>query len=82
MRFGGFTGVSEGHQDLRLISGSLRAAYVLGAQREGLPHERKSVDPGSAHCRRRLQGPLSAVNSCQMSVFFANSMASSTSMPR
>jgi outer membrane autotransporter protein len=31
MSFGGFTGVAEGDQDLGILSGTLRAAYVLGS---------------------------------------------------
>jgi uncharacterized protein with beta-barrel porin domain len=31
MAFGGFTGVAEGDQDIGIVSGSLRAAYVLGS---------------------------------------------------
>ncbi|MTD93373.1 autotransporter domain-containing protein [Hyphomicrobium sp. xq] len=31
MAFGGFTGVAEGDQDVGIVSGSLRAAYVLGS---------------------------------------------------
>jgi uncharacterized protein with beta-barrel porin domain len=31
MAFGGFTGVAEGEQDIGIVSGSLRAAYVLGS---------------------------------------------------
>jgi uncharacterized protein with beta-barrel porin domain len=31
MAFGGFTGVAEGEQNLGLVSGTLRAAYVLGS---------------------------------------------------
>lgn len=31
MSFGGFTGIAEGDQDMGIFSGTLRAAYVLGA---------------------------------------------------
>ncbi|MBC7831855.1 MAG: autotransporter domain-containing protein [Hyphomicrobium sp.] len=31
MAFGGFAGVAEGEQDIGIVSGSLRAAYVLGS---------------------------------------------------
>jgi hypothetical protein len=30
MAFGGFTGIAEGEQDVGIVAGSLRAAYVLG----------------------------------------------------
>ena len=62
MRFGGFTGVGEGHQDLKLVSGSPRAAYVLGAQREGVSHKRKSTIRGRRPLDDRRPGPLVEVN--------------------
>jgi len=46
MSFGGSTGVSKGDQDLGLFSGTLRAAYMLGAQREGLSQNRNSTIRG------------------------------------
>ena len=61
MSFGGSTGVSKGDQDLGLFSGTLRAAYVLGTQREGSSHERSSASRRSATHVRRQRRPVLGV---------------------